>query len=237
MGCPVKDVVSKGLCSALINNHALAKEIIEATKEGAEAACRARLRAERDRGGQEGKIPVSVKTRLGFKELQTEEWISFLLEQDINALTVHGRIAKDMSKVPANWEEIGKAVEIRDQMGVKTLVIGNGDVMSRREAEEKSEKYGLDGIMIGRGIFHDPWLFNKERNGEDISFSEKAAMLIKHVTLFEKTWGKKKHFPIMKKFFKCYVSGIDNAGNIREELMKCNSADEVSEYLQQFSTQ
>ena len=217
MGCPERRVVSQGLCSALINNPTLAKEIIQATKEGAG-----------------NKVPVSVKTRIGFKEVQTEEWISFLLEQHLDALTVHGRTAKEMSKVPAKWDEIGKAVEMRDKMKVKTIIIGNGDVMSRNEAIEKSEIYKLDGIMIGRGIFHDPWLFNKERSGADITFPEKATMLLEHVELFEKIWGSKKHFPIMKKFFKCYINGIENASDIREELMKCDSASEVKKYLMPF---
>lgn len=246
MGCPEKRVVSQGLCSALINNMPLAGEIIQATKEGAEKAFRARLRAKRDRGGQEqyndetsGEssntgFPVSVKTRIGFKEIQTEEWIGFLLEQEIAALTVHGRTAKEMSKVPAHWNEIGKAVAIRNDLKKETLIIGNGDVQSHEEALEKSRIYGVDGIMIGRGIFQDPWLFNKDRNGSAISFSEKAAMLIEHVTLFENTWGEKKHFPIMKKFFKCYVHGMENASVMREELMKCDSADEVRKYLQPY---
>lgn len=220
MGCPEKRVIGQGMCSALINNRPLAQEIIQATKKGI--------------ADSERQVPLSVKTRIGFKEIQTEDWITFLLEQELDALIVHGRTAKELSNVPAHWDEIGKVVKIRDHMAVPTLIIGNGDVLTRQEAIDKSSLYKVDGVMIGRGIFHDPWLFNKERSGSQIPFSEKAAMLIEHVTLFEETWGAKKHFPIMKKFFKCYINGVENASTIREELMKCDNAEEVRQYLSPF---
>ncbi len=220
MGCPEKKVISQGMCSALINNRPLASEIIEATKKGI---------AESDRH-----VPLSVKTRIGFKEIQTEDWIGFLLEQELDALTVHGRTSKEMSNVPAHWDEIRKVAEMRDKMAVSTRIIGNGDVLTRQEALDKSSEYNVDGVMIGRGIFHDPWLFNKEKNGTQISFAEKAAMLTEHVTLFEETWGPKKHFPIMKKFFKCYINGVENASALREELMNCENAGEVRKYLAPF---
>jgi nifR3 family TIM-barrel protein len=209
MGCPVKDVVKLGVCSALINNQPLAKEIIKATQEGA------------------GDLPVSVKTRIGFKTIQTEEWLGFLLDQGIEALTVHGRTAKEMSKVPAQWNEIAKAVAIRDEKKVKTVIIGNGDVLSRDEALQKVEETGVDGIMIGRGIFHDPWLFNPNHHGEDVMFPEKLAKLKEHIELFESTWGKDKHYPILKKFFKCYISNIPNAADLRTELITLNDSSEV----------
>jgi len=209
MGCPVKDVVKLGVCSALIDNKPLAKEIIEATKEGA------------------GEIPVSVKTRLGFKTLQTEEWIGFLLDQKIAALTIHGRIAKDQSKVPANWAEIAKAVVLRNEHKSDTIIIGNGDVVSRQDALLKVDETEVDGIMIGRGIFHDPWLFNPTHHGESVTFPEKLAKMKEHIQLFELTWGKDKHYPILKKFFKCYISNISNASELRSELIVLNDSSEV----------
>ncbi len=217
MGCPQRNIISQGVCSALIKNKPLAEEIIQATKEGAQ-----------------GKIPVSVKTRIGFNEIQTEEWAGFLLEQKLDALIVHGRTAREMSKVPAHWDEIGKVVKIRNKIAKKTLIIGNGDIETRQEALEMSEKYQLDGIMIGRGIFKDPWLFNEDRNGTKITFSEKVNMLIEHVSLFESTWGGKKHFPIMKKFFKCYIQNHENAAKIREDLMQYEEAEDVKNYLQKY---
>jgi nifR3 family TIM-barrel protein len=215
MGCPVKDVTKLGACSALIKNHPLAKEIIQATKDGA------------------GALPVSVKTRIGFNEIQTEEWIGFLLDQGIDALTVHGRTVKEQSKVPAHWDEITKAVKLRDEKKLKTVIIGNGDVMSRDEAMQRVKETGADGIMIGRGIFHDPWLFNPTHHGEAVSFKEKLQKMSEHISLFEKTWGKDKHYPILKKFFKCYISGIPGASDMRTELIAYNSSEEVLKRLKE----
>ena len=131
MGCPEKTVVKNGCCSALINNRELAAEIIKATQEGTA-----------------GRVPVSVKTRLGFSEIDLS-WIEFLLGQNLDMLTIHGRTRKEMSAVPANWDMIGQVRELRDQLAANTLIVGNGDVENRQQASELAEKYGLDGIMIG----------------------------------------------------------------------------------------
>ena len=111
MGCPVKKIVKQGGCSALIALPDLAKEIIYATQEAST-------------------VPVSVKTRIGLKSINTEEWISHLLETKPTLITIHGRIQKQQSEGEANWDEVKKAVELRDQMGSETLIHGNGDVWS-----------------------------------------------------------------------------------------------------------
>lgn len=209
MGCPEKRVIKQGMCAALIENRSLAKEIIQATKDGA------------------GDLPVSVKTRLGVNTPVTEDWTGFLLEQGIEALSVHGRTIKEMSEVPVHWDEIEKVVKLRDSMKVPTLVIGNGDVLSREDALQKVSDYGVDGIMIGRGIFHDPWLFNKDHFGEAITFSEKLAKLEEHIRLYENTWKNKKPFAVLKKFVKCYISGHPGSGEIRADLMTSMSYDEI----------
>ena len=209
MGCPQKDVIAKGACSALINNQGLAQEIIQATKEGAG-----------------GSIPVSVKTRLGLKMNQAEEWIPFLLKQDISALTIHGRTSAEMSAVPAHWDEIGNVVSMRDALGVATPIIGNGDVISLTEADEKVKKYGVDGVMIGRGIFHNPWLFARKEL-EMISLQERFDLLLSHVALFEQTWGNTKPFQVLKKYFKIYIANFPGASELRAKLMVCDTGDEV----------
>lgn len=217
MGCPQKDVTSHGACSALIKNHSLATEIIKATQEGA------------------GDLPVSVKTRIGYSTIQTEEWIGFLLSHNLPALTVHGRTVKEMSKVPAHWDEIGKAVAIRDRLGLGTLIIGNGDVQSLAEAEEKIKTYEIDGVMIGRGIFHNPWLFDKTVNPEKKTLQERIQLLYDHVALYQTTWNTSKHYPPLKKYFKIYLSGFDGASEIRTKFMETNTPDEAltlaNEYL------
>ncbi|HYK08148.1 MAG TPA: tRNA-dihydrouridine synthase [Candidatus Eisenbacteria bacterium] len=216
MGCPQHDVTSHGACSALIKNKPLAKEIIEATKEGVRSAS----------SGQAGELPVSVKTRIGFKEIATEEWIGFLLQQNLDVITVHGRTAAEMSKVPAHWDEIGKVVELRNSLAKHTLIFGNGDVQSIAEAKEKVEKYKVDGVMIGRGIFHNPWLFA----GIDPSIKsvkERLELLQVHVKLFRDTWGNKKSFQILKKYFKVYLSDFEGAVDMRMKFMETNSYEEA----------
>lgn len=221
MGCPQKDVIRHGACSALIKNHSLATEIIQATQEGARSA----------NLGQ-AELPVSVKTRIGFKTIQTEEWIGFLLEQDLPLITVHGRTAAEMSKVPCHWDEIGKAVELRNKMDKKTLIFGNGDVMSLDEAKEKVDRYHVDGVMIGRGVFHNPWLF-AGTNPSTKTVGERLELLEHHVRLFEKTWGNAKSFQILKKYFKIYLSDFEGAADMRMQFMETKNYEESLHLAQQ----
>ena len=210
MGCPAKSEVKSGACSALIKNRPLAKEIIDATREGLA-----------------GKLPLSVKTRVGFSEVDMS-WIEFLLQQDLDMLTVHGRTRKQMSKVPADWELISQARELRDQLGVKTRIVGNGDVMSREQGEALAEKYNLDGIMIGRGVFHDPYVFAKNSIWEDCPREDRIALFRRHVELFAATW-KEGERPVvtLNKFCKIYIQGFDGAVKLREKLMNAGSTDEL----------
>lgn len=209
MGCPVKNVTQKGACSALIKNPKLAQEIILATIKGANG------------------LPVSVKTRIGFSTIQTEEWVSFLLKTPITALTLHLRTASEMSKVPAHWEEIEKAVKIRKELKSKALIIGNGDVKSLKEAKEKCKKYGIDGVMIGRGIFENIYLFDGNVDPTKVTNEQKIKLLLKHLKLFKKVWGQNRHFELMKKFVKCYINNFPGASEIREKLMQTKSLDEL----------
>ncbi|MEX0748884.1 MAG: tRNA-dihydrouridine synthase [Candidatus Saccharimonadales bacterium] len=217
MGCPVRAVVKNGCCSALIDDRVLAAELIAATKEGA------------------GELPVSVKTRLGFKRVQTEDWCGWLLEQGIAALTVHGRIAVEQSKYPAQWDEIAKVVKLRDEMDRETPIIGNGDVTSRTYGEELVRQTGVDGIMIGRGIFRDPWVFAPTPVSP--TPVERIDLLLRHLELWEETWGEMKPFEVMKKFFKIYISDWEGAAKIRAHLMELTTLDEVVVYLQSMRQQ
>lgn len=213
MGCPVRNVVKLGACSALINNHELAKNLIEATQQGVD-----------------GKIPVSVKTRVGFDKVDMG-WIEFLLRQNLSALTVHGRTSKEQSKVPNNWDLIGEIRRMRDEIAPETLVIGNGDVLSRKQGEELAKKHGLDGIMIGRGIFQDPYVFSTNSPWEAMKPAEKVELYRKHISLFEQEWGNEKNPAGLKKFAKVYISGFDGASELRSSLMNCSTASELLEAL------
>lgn len=210
MGCPIKTVINNGSCSALINNRDLAVEIIKATQAGAA-----------------GRVPVSVKTRLGFGQVDLS-WHELLLKQNLSMLTIHGRTTKQLSKPPADWDHIGKIRELRDKIAPQTLIIGNGDVTSRQQAIELAEKYQLDGIMIGRGVFHDPFVFATESPWASFTKEQRVALFTKHVKLFAETW-KAQDRPVvtLNKFCKIYIQGFDGAKELREKLMEAKSTDEL----------
>jgi tRNA-dihydrouridine synthase len=219
MGCPDKTVVRNGACSGLINDPDRAKEIIDSTKEGL---------ADR--------LPLSVKTRVGFNEVNMD-WIKFLLEQDLYMLTVHGRTKKQMSKVPANWDLIGQAREMRDAVGSKTLIVGNGDVMTKAEGLELANRHKLDGIMIGRGIFHDPFAFAEESPWDNYTAEQRIALYAQHVQLFMATWqDDERHVQTLNKFCKIYINGFEGAKEIRERLMKSSSSRELLASLSELLT-
>ena len=213
MGCPVKKIIKTGACSALIENPSLADEMIAATREGA------------------GDLPVSVKTRIGFKKRKTVEWSHFLLEHNLSALTVHGRITSEMSDVPADWEEIRKVVELRNTMQMPTLIIGNGDVDRPEQLREFPSRYGVDGVMVGRGIFHNPYLF-RAGDFDCLSFTEKASLLREHITLYRQVWGNGSNFNVIKKFVKVYIRGFSGAAHLRAELMETTGYDELLALLE-----
>jgi tRNA-dihydrouridine synthase len=215
MGCPEKSVVKNGCCVALINDRPLAKEIVQAVKEGAG-----------------GKLPVSVKTRLGFNEVDFS-WHEFLLGQGIDALTVHGRTKKQMSKVPADWELIGRVRQIRDDMGLETAIIGNGDVESRAQGVEYAEKYGLDGIMIGRGVFSDPFVFAQKSSWESTSKEDKIKLYKNHAELFGDTWSEyQKRTHLLNKFCKIYINDFPGANELRKQLMDGSDVPEIVSILE-----
>lgn len=200
MGCPIRAVIARGACSGLIANEKLAKEIIDATRQGAPD------------------LPLSVKTRIGLKTIETDRWIPFLLQQNLDALTVHLRTAKEMSKVPPHWEEMKKVVEHRNKISPKTMIMGNGDIESTMQAKEKISEYGFEGAMLGRAIFANPWVF-KGIDPLTVSKEDKFKLLKKHLLLYEKVWGTNKSYAPLKRFFKIYVNGFPNASEIRETLM------------------
>jgi tRNA-dihydrouridine synthase len=212
MGCPAKSEVQNGACSALIKleNRQLASDIIDAT-----------------RAGLSGALPLSVKTRLGFSEVDMT-WFEFLLGKNLDMLTVHGRTRKEMSKVPAHWDLIGQVRELRDKLAPATLLVGNGDVVSRTEGEALASQYGLDGIMIGRGIFHDPFVFAKDSPWPHYDKSQRILLYRKQVELFAKTWqNHERNIKTLNKFCKVYISDFDGAKELRERLMAAVSTDEL----------
>lgn len=209
MGCPDRSVEKQGAGASLMKQPELAVELIEAAKSGVQ-----------------GKIPVSVKTRIGYNKNELDMWLPKLLSAEPAAVTVHTRTRKELSLVPARWEHIEEAVRIRDAAGSKTYIIGNGDVETPEQGRVLAKEYGADGVMIGRGIFGNPWLFSEQVPGLD----EKLRVLQEHCDAFSELCGHKS-FAVMKKHFKAYVTGFDGAKEMRIELMGCNTAEEVAEVI------
>jgi nifR3 family TIM-barrel protein len=213
MGCPDRSIVRHGAGGGLIGNYNLTKEVIDAAKKGS------------------GNLPISVKTRLGLDTIITNEWISFLLEQRIDALTIHGRTVRQMSKGEANWLEVEKAVKIKNKKSPAIIIIGNGDIISFQQAQDMHKKYGVDGIMIGRGVFTNPWIFKKQAETRIYNRIEYIEILRSHLKLQDETWHQSKNFNIMKKFFKMYIRDFEGANELRQELMTTANSKEVKQIL------
>lgn len=214
MGCPEKNIVKQGTGSALINEPGLAKEIIQATVAGA------------------GDMPVSVKTRIGFNTEIIDEWLPHILEQNIAALTVHLRTRKEMSKVDAHWDLMPRIVKLRDDIAPETKLLGNGDVTSVAQGTKYAKQYGCDGIMIGRGVFGNPWIFN--HTPSVVSTEEKLRVMVEHTKLYAELFTGIKNFAIMKKHYKAYANGFPHASDLRAELMDARDADEVEKIVENF---
>jgi len=210
MGCPVKKIVKQGACSALIGNPTLAKEIIISVRESTH-------------------LPVSVKTRTGLRSHQTEKWLSDVFSAGPNALILHARTQKDESKVPADWEQFRVAKALRDEMAPNIALLGNGDVFTEDDISKVHLEYGLDGAMVGRGIFHNPWMFMG--TGESPEPGQMLALLWDHAQSFQRMWGQNKNFNILKRFFKIYVHGYPGAHDLRVALMESTCMEEVEALL------
>lgn len=214
MGCPDKAVLKQGAGASLIKNPTLAKEIMIATKEGV------------------GDLPLSIKTRIGDTKNTLDEWLPVLLSEKPAAITIHARTRKQMSSVPAQWETVKQAVEIAKGSG--TLILGNGDVENLEQAKQRIAETGADGVMIGRGIFGNPWLFS-DRDKNTIPLDERMRVMIEHTKLFEELFHDIKNFDIMKKHYKAYVNHFPGASEMRVRMFEAKNSTEiekiVSEYL------
>ena len=214
MGCPVPNVAGKGKGCGLIRRPEVAAELIQAAKAGG--------------------LPVSVKTRLGYTDVdEWRDWLTHVLKQDIVNLSIHLRTKKEMSKVDAHWELIPEIKKLRDEIAPDTLLTINGDIPDRQTGLELAEKYGVDGVMIGRGIFQNPFAFEMEQ--KDHSSQELLELLRLHLDLFDKYSAvEPRAFKPLRRFFKIYVRGIRGAGELRNQLMSTESTDEVRALLDKF---
>lgn len=222
MGCPDKGVEKQGSGAALLKNPTRARELIRAAKEGA-----------RSTSSGQADLPVSVKTRLGYNQPELETWLPEILKEKPAVVTIHARTRKEMSKVPANWQFVKRAVEIRNELGSETLIFGNGDAANIEDARKRIAETGVDGVMLGRAIFGNPWLFN---DGYSPSLKERLETLLEHIKLYDEILGQYKSFAIMKKHFKSYLSGCDGVTELKRELLESQNAQEALGFIHNFLT-
>jgi len=212
MGCPDQSAVKAGGGSGMIRTPELAAEVIAAAKTAG--------------------LPVSVKTRLGYSFVdEWRDWLTHLLSQDIENLTIHLRTKKEMSKVPAHFELISEIVALRDKVAPNTLLTINGDIESRAHGEQLiRENPGVNGVMIGRGIFHNPFAFEIEPKTH--SREELLLLLKSQLDLYDQySHLTNRPFDTLKRFFKIYVRDFEGAAELRDKLMHTKSTDEVRALL------
>jgi len=217
MGCPAKDVVKTGACSALINNRKLAENIINATKRGSA-----------------GLLPISVKTRIGYDRIDIS-WIEFLLNQGLDMLTVHLRTTKEMSRVEPHYDLLSDIVELRNKIAKQTLIIANGDIANRIYGQEIINQFNVDGVMIGRGVFQDPFAFSEVDQWSQTSPQERINLFVKHLTAY-KLWADNPNTGVkrLNKYAKIYLNGFYAAKGLRESLAKLNTIDEMIATIDSF---
>ncbi|MDD1463545.1 tRNA-dihydrouridine synthase, partial [Dolichospermum sp. ST_sed2] len=215
MGCPFKTIEKQGAGAALIKTPVLAQQIIAATKKGA------------------GKMPVSVKTRIGYSRDSSKTWIPELLKMDLAAITIHGRTQKEKSKFPAHWDVIREISKMIKSLKSNTILIGNGDVKDLEDGLQKAKEFNVDGVMVGRAAMYDPWCFSGI-NKTEIASEMRLKMLIKHAFLFEKTFKEIKRFDSMKKYYSSYVTNFTDSKKLRIELMKAQNATDLKMIIDAF---
>ncbi|OGC82481.1 MAG: hypothetical protein A2V81_00280 [Candidatus Abawacabacteria bacterium RBG_16_42_10] len=239
MGCPAKNISARGAGAGLIQNPKLAKEIIRSVKRGAKDFAEGKSSRDLDlpqttkkfmaqkwqQSAQKRRLlPVSVKTRIGFDDIVIEDWVRYLLEEEPVNISVHGRTLKQMYTGEANWEAIGKAAEIVKK--TETSILGNGDIKSVADAHTKLQQYHLDGVLIGRASFGNPWIFQ----GHYPTLPERLKTALEHAYKYEELYGTTFFHP-MRKHLAWYMHDFPGAKELRVELIKTNSASEVEKIL------
>lgn len=215
-GCPVKKVVCKGAGSGILQDIPkmvrLTAEIVKSTN-----------------------IPVTVKTRLGWDE--NSKFIVDVAErlQDvgIKAISIHGRTRKQMYKGEADWSLIA---DVKNNPRMHIPVFGNGDVTTPEKAKENKEKFGVDGVMIGRASIGYPWIFNEIKHylktGEHLakpSLLERIEAVKQHLNMAVEWKGEKLGLLEMRPHYGNYFKSIPNFKEYRTQLVTRNNLEEVNE--------
>lgn len=211
MGCPDRHVVATGGGSGLIRTPELAKEIIRATKMAG--------------------LPTSVKTRLGYSQIEEwRGWLTNVLTEYPDALTVHLRTKKEMSKVAAHYELVPEIIALKNELSPETVLIINGDIETPADGQ-KFIDMGVDGLMIGRGVFHNPFCFEKQPRAH--SREELIDLMRYHLDLYDKY--ELSPYDPLKHFYKIYINNFPSASDLRAKLMETKTTDEARAVLDEFT--
>lgn len=239
MGCPDHNISKKGSGAGLIRTPKLAQDIVRSVQKAVKDYSEGKTIEEvdlsedivawikkynNDKKIERKLLPVSVKTRIGYDKIVTEDWIQTLLDVEPVNIGIHGRTLVQMYTGLANWEEIGKAAEIINK--TETSVLGNGDVKTIQEAKEKAKTYNLDGILIGRALFGNPWLFIEHEATDE----ERKNTAIKHCEVFTQMTPEL-NFHSLRKHLAWYTKGIRGSHELRRELMTVQNVEDVKRIL------
>ncbi len=241
MGCPDRAVTRRGAGAGLIKSPKHAIKIINTVKQAVKDWSEGKtmeeatvpvevinhvhlLQKRHAIKGNRSQIPVSVKTRIGYDKVVTTEWIKNLTDARPVTISLHGRTLEQMYTGKADWEEIGKAAEVAHDAGIKLL--GNGDVQSMTDAREKIHTYKLDGVLIGRATFGNPWLFQEMEPDTQL----RITTALEHAEAFEELLPGG-HFVSLRKHMAWYMKGFDHAAALRDKLMRMQNITDVREIL------
>ncbi len=262
MGCPSRNVASSGSGAGLIRTPDLAHEIIRAARRGIEdwaaggSLRAAGVKASREtlvramnleRNGTETpprrRIPVSVKTRLGYDEVVIESWIEHLLQERPAAISVHGRTLAQMYRGQADWQAIGRAARLVEGSG--TLLLGNGDIHTMTDVIRRVHETGVQGVLVGRGTLGSPWFFKDKEAGRSLardadapvsppaftmSLQARFRAMLEHAEQFERMFGRAR-FPRMRKHLGWYCKGFPHAAAMRNRMVRTSSSEEVRQVV------
>lgn len=243
MGCPAKSVEQRGGGAGLINNRELAEVIVGECKRAirdwgngidlAEAGVHGRIvEYLKDKSqfliskSQRGEIPLSLKTRIGFKE-RDMEWMKKVAGFEVAAATIHGRVYAQRHSGEVDWEGIAEAAKIIKPVG--SIVLGNGGIGSLAEAKNKTKKYGLDGVLIGQAAVGNPWVFSEDEY-RIMNYELRMKVAMEHAKKFEEMYPGESFLPV-RKHLAWYVRGFDGAVELRKKLVLANSSEEVERVM------
>ena len=213
-GCPVRKVTGKGAGAALLRDIPKMLEITEAVVKAVD-------------------IPVTVKTRLGWDDNDKPivKLAEMLQDVGIQALSIHGRTRNQLYKGVSDWTLIG---ETKNNPRIHIPIIGNGDITSAQNALDMKNKYGVDGLMIGRGAIGNPWLFKEIKylfeTGKELekpNMEERVKVCKKHIELSNKWKGEQVSLREMRKHYTNYFKGYYNIKPYRLRLVTAKSFEDV----------